>query len=107
MSSAFASGKYVYQSCQRCGLPFKYNDLGMDGDVQGLIVCRDCNDPPHPQDFGPRNIIDPIALRYPSPLPFRADAITTLPYYDAGTGTTFGPNWLRIQTSTPSTRFTA
>lgn len=104
--SNYATGKFVQQSCQRCGLPFPYLELREDGDVKGLRVCAECYDSKHPQDNGPRNIIDPIALRYPSPLPFRRDAIVTLPYYDAGTGTTFGPNWLRVQTSTPSTRFT-
>lgn len=41
--------------CQRCGDVVNHRRLMKDGQYRGLIVCRDCYDPRHPQDV-PYNV---------------------------------------------------
>ena len=37
--------------CQRCGHDIYASDARYDGYTKGLIVCPQCYDPPHPQDY--------------------------------------------------------
>jgi hypothetical protein len=40
--------------CDVCGFKFKSTDLRYTGDIgsrAGLMACKDCYDPPHPQEF--------------------------------------------------------
>ena len=52
MSSEFASGRYAFGFCDRCGHRYDLNDLKAefeDKKPNGLKVCNTCLDPDHPQ----------------------------------------------------------
>jgi len=95
----YASGRYVYNCCQRCGLPFPYMHLREDGDTKGLRVCAECYEDEHPQDMGPRRIDDPVAIRDPAVCANcdPKDYIIEYPSYDPTTASYFGPNWLQAE----------
>jgi len=43
--------------CDRCGLRFKHSELRWEvykGVKTGLLVCKKCNDPTHPQEYTER-----------------------------------------------------
>jgi len=109
MARGFAKGRYSYGCCQRCGIFTPYLTLRFDGDTKGLKVCRDCYDPEHPQDKGPRSINDPIALRYPAPCAGcgNGEFEVIFPQYDPATNTYVGANAMRLEINSPSFWFVA
>jgi hypothetical protein len=70
-SGPFARGKHSLGICDRCGFQFKLADLRQEvtnDRFDGLLVCRSCLDPDHPQlDLGRYKVVDPQALRMPRP----------------------------------------
>jgi|TARA_R110000796_G_scaffold159451_2_gene276320 hypothetical protein len=71
MSSEFASGRYAFGFCDRCGHRYDLNDLKAefeDKKPNGLKVCNTCLDPDHPQlQLGRFRVYDPQTLRDPRP----------------------------------------
>jgi len=57
---AYASGKFAYALCDRCGFRYKYKDLRKEWN--GAKTCRSCYEEKHPQLETTRNVIDPEAL---------------------------------------------
>lgn len=45
--------KHGIGECKRCGQVFPVKDLVKDGHSRGLLVCRACYDPRHPQERPP------------------------------------------------------
>ena len=67
MSGAFASGKYAWGECMRCGARRRYVDLVNDGQKPGLRVCPDgCRDMKHPAEKQ-FNAQDAQGLKHPAP----------------------------------------
>jgi hypothetical protein len=62
----YASGKYAWGMCGRCGLRARYAELVADGHIYGLRVHPGCRDIKHPIEK-PFSEEDGVALRYPSP----------------------------------------
>lgn len=81
---AYASGRYAWGECQKCGLRFKYLQLRSDGHWRHLRVCPDCYDPRHPQERLLR-VSDAVALWRPSPESRHAPTIPVLAGETAGT----------------------
>ena len=71
MSEEFASGKYAFGFCDRCGFRYDINSLKTefeDKKANGLKVCSTCFDPDHPQlQLGRFRIFDPQSLREARP----------------------------------------
>tara|TARA_R110002167_G_scaffold113334_1_gene286263 strand:+ start:1191 stop:1511 length:321 start_codon:yes stop_codon:yes gene_type:complete len=71
MSSEFASGRYAFGFCDRCGFRYDLNELKAefeDKKPNGLKVCSTCLDPDHPQlQLGRFRVFDPQTLRDPRP----------------------------------------
>lgn len=71
--TAFARGKHAPGICDRCGLQFKLRKLRTEsvrGKPTKALVCGDCWDEDHPQNFvGSVPVRDPQALRNPRPDP--------------------------------------
>lgn len=57
---AYASGKFAYALCDRCGFKYKYKHLKKEWN--GAKTCRSCYEEKHPQLETTRNVIDPEAL---------------------------------------------
>jgi len=57
---AYASGKFAYALCDRCGFKYQYKDLKKEWN--GAKTCPSCYEEKHPQLETTRNIIDPEAL---------------------------------------------
>lgn len=66
MSQQYAKGRHAIAECQRGGHKMMYRDLVEDGHIEGLLVCRDCWEPRHPQEIPP-DMTDPVALYRPAP----------------------------------------
>ena len=62
---AYASGRYSVAICDRCGFRYKYTKLRKEW--TGFRVCSECYEPKHPQLDPPRHLVDPQALKNPSP----------------------------------------
>lgn len=45
--------KYGIGECNRCGKRCQQDAMVKDGQVRGMLVCRDCYDPRHPQEIAP------------------------------------------------------
>lgn len=71
MGNRFASGKRAIAECDRCAQRFKLTELTplvVKTKPTGLLVCRECNDPDHPQLLlGMTPVDDPQGLRNPRP----------------------------------------
>jgi len=71
VSNLYASNKRALGICDRCGFQYKLKELKSEvvkHTKNNLLVCKDCFDPPHPQDFlGEKPIYDPQSLRNPRP----------------------------------------
>ena len=52
--------------CDRCHLKFYLTELGPDGDIPGLRVCKDCKDPKDRYKLPPR-VTEDISLRVVRP----------------------------------------
>lgn len=69
--TAFASGARAKAICDRCGLTYRLGELRGEtvmGRNTGVLVCPDCWDCDHPQNFlGLVRVDDPQALRNPRP----------------------------------------
>lgn len=67
----FASGKHALGICDRCGGTFKLKTLKTERERRipnGWLVCSDCWDDDHPQNFLHEVIrVDAEALRNPRP----------------------------------------
>ncbi len=80
MSNAlYASGKFAFGFCDRCGFRYSYNELQeqmIDANLSGLKVCPTCMDIDHEQlRLGETPILDPQALWEPRPDTSRQDSI--------------------------------
>lgn len=61
----YASGKYAYRMCDRCGQRYPYNEVREEWN--GLMVCKaECWEPKHPQ-LEPKVYVDAQALYKPRP----------------------------------------
>lgn len=71
MSTRYALGRKSLGLCDICGQAFKLKtlkDVVRKGKSTGLLACRVCWDPDHPQlKLGEFPIYDPQALRNPRP----------------------------------------
>ena len=71
MTTGFTTGKRALGICDRCGLRFLLAYLRQEsvrGVQQASLVCRDCFDGDHPQNFqGTQDVTDTQALRNPRP----------------------------------------
>jgi hypothetical protein len=71
MTKKYASNRCALGICDRCGLTCKLQELRCErikGKKQNLLVCDDCFDPDHPQNyFGEKTPVDAEALRDPRP----------------------------------------
>ncbi len=69
MTAGFALGARALGICDRCGLRFLLASLRMEsvrGVQQASLVCRECFDGDHPQNFqGTQDMTDAQALRNP------------------------------------------
>jgi hypothetical protein len=67
ISPKFATGKYAWGICDRCGISARLHDLRVEtqmGRSTNLKTCPSCWDPDHPQNFLPKFVQnDPQALR--------------------------------------------
>lgn len=67
VSPKFASGKYAWGMCDRCGIRARLLSLRVEtqmGRINNLKTCEACWDPDHPQNFLPKFVQnDPQALR--------------------------------------------
>lgn len=67
----FSSGKYALGLCDVCGFRYKLLDLKWQfirGQKTGILACRTCDDPDHPQNFLDRAVrVDPQALQNARP----------------------------------------
>jgi hypothetical protein len=83
VSPKFASGKYAWGECDRCGIRARLLSLRTEttmGRVNNLMTCEACWDPEHEQNFLPKFIQnDPQALRYARPDTGKEDSRTLLP----------------------------
>lgn len=68
---SYASGKFAFGFCDRCGFRYSLNDLKMEieeGEPNGLRVCPECLDQDHPQNWQGRfETADAQALMNPRP----------------------------------------
>ena len=62
---AFAVGKYSEAICDRCGFQYKY--LELKEEWNGLLVCKECYEPKHPQLEPTYASADAEALENPRP----------------------------------------
>lgn len=71
VSPKFASGKYAWGMCDRCGIRARLLSLRMEskmGRQINLRTCETCWDADHPQNFLPKFVQnDPQALRWARP----------------------------------------
>lgn len=72
MTKRYASNRCALGICDRCGLTCKLQELRCErvqGFPQGFLVCDDCWDPDHPQNFFAEkaHAADAEALRNPRP----------------------------------------
>lgn len=69
MGTLYASGKLAWGICDRCGFRVLLNTLRSTiilGKPTGVMVCRTCHEPDHPQLWvGRQQINDPQALKNP------------------------------------------
>lgn len=61
----YAKGRAAWGQCQRCGQRYLRDKLAEE-ERTGLLVCRDCDDPIHPQETVVV-AVDAIALEKPAP----------------------------------------
>lgn len=70
-NKSFASGKYAFGFCDRCGFRSKLSimkNLTINEKLTNLKVCPSCYEPDHPQyRIGKVDMTDPQALRDPRP----------------------------------------
>jgi hypothetical protein len=82
MSNRFASGKHALGLFDVCGAAFKLKTLKpviRKGNRTGLLACRKCWDPDHPQlKLGQFPVYDPQALRNPRPDSIELDQVRQL-----------------------------
>lgn len=57
----YAIGRHAIAICDRCGLQWAY--LALRKEWTGWMVCPECFEERHPQDFPPRAVADAEALR--------------------------------------------
>ena len=62
---AYASGRYSVAICDRCG--FRYKSTKLRKEWTAFRGCSECYEPKHPQLDPPRHLVDPQALKNPSP----------------------------------------
>ena len=88
----FATGKFAWFTCSRCGMRGRYSEMVSDGQTPGLWVHPACRDIRHPQER-PVRAEDGVALQHPTgnpdrasdPLATSATLINNLPPLDGGT----------------------
>lgn len=89
--SSYATGKYSVGFCRKCGLPYPYLDLVYDGEVPRLPVCRECQDPRHPQK-DPKRATERMAVKKQSDEdPAPRENVVQFPLYDVMAGVYYGP----------------
>lgn len=62
----YAFGSRAWGQCQRCGDQELLRKMVTDGHIRGLLVCRECYEPRHPQE-SLVDVTDPQSLRRPAP----------------------------------------
>ena len=63
--AVFASGKYAFAICDRCGQQYKFLELKKEWN--GLEVCPECYEPKHPQLDPSYHAADAQALPFTRP----------------------------------------
>ncbi|KKN55456.1 hypothetical protein LCGC14_0582260 [marine sediment metagenome] len=64
-TGGYARGHHAIAHCKRCGNKVLRRHLVFDGHFPDLLVCTDCFDPKHPQDYLP-DIHDPETIYKPT-----------------------------------------
>ena len=64
-SGRYARGDHALGLCERCSKKMLLNDMQYDGQYNDLLVCPDCWDPKHPQEYLPE-VHDPVTLLDPT-----------------------------------------
>lgn len=93
--SQFASGKYSWSLCDRCGFRYRYLQIRSEEGTRWR-VCSTCDDRQfnlvtHPQNRPPPVFPDPQGLRFPRPdvnlaIDFESTDDQNLPLEDGGPG---------------------
>lgn len=67
--AVYAKGSRAYGFCKQCGFRYYLHELKIDGRFpeQKLLVCTTCWDPWDAQEHPFPPIVDPEALKWPSP----------------------------------------
>lgn len=61
----YAKGDQAWGHCERCSDRLLLKNLRYDGQYPDLLVCADCWDPKHPQEYLPP-VTDPVTLYDPT-----------------------------------------
>ena len=64
-SGNYATGAHALGMCERCSKKTLLRKLVYDGQFPDLLVCSECWDPKHPQEYLPE-VTDPITLYDPT-----------------------------------------
>ncbi len=80
---AYASGKYAYSICDRCGFRYRYLDMRTEWDH--TRVCPECYEPKHPQ-------LDPVHPPNDAEALWQARPDVPLPQAQLGRVTTRNPS---------------
>ena len=74
-TGSYARGINAVAICERCSKKSYRRELVYDGQYPDLLVCADCWDPKHPQEYLPP-VTDPITIYDPTGDPDRIPAST-------------------------------
>ncbi len=80
----YARGYWSLGICERCSVKMLRRLMVYDGQFPDLLVCSDCWDPKHPQEYLPP-VTDPIVIYDPTGDPDKVQASTlvlTWPFFD-------------------------
>jgi len=64
-SGGYARGHHALAICERCSKKRLRRHLVYDGQYQDLLVCPECWDPKHPQEYLPP-VTDPVVIYDPT-----------------------------------------
>lgn len=64
-SGTYARGDRALGICERCSRKLLLKYLVYDGHIKHLLVCPECWDPKHPQEYLP-DVTDPVTLFDPT-----------------------------------------
>jgi len=72
-SGRYARGDHAIGFCERCSIKMLRRRMVYDGQYPDLLVCQECWDPKHPQEYLPP-AFDPVTIYDPTGDPDRAQA---------------------------------